>query len=49
MIWFFLMGMIGGAVGVILVEMWWLRTHSKRLTKDEFMKEIEDMEEKKDD
>ena len=45
MIWFFLMGMIGGAVGVILVENWWLRTHMKRLSRDEFMEEIKKMEE----
>lgn len=45
MIWYFLMGMIGGAVGVILVENWWLRTHMKRLNMDEFMEEIKKMEE----
>ena len=36
MIWFFLMGMVAGAVGVILVLRWWFITHMQRVTKEEF-------------
>ena len=44
MIWFFLMGMIAGAIGVILVLRWWILTHVTKITPEEFMKEIEDAE-----
>ena len=47
MIWFFLMGMIAGAVGVILVLRWLMLTHMKPVSKEEFMEEIEKMEEEK--
>lgn len=46
MIWFFLMGMIAGAVGVILVIRWWARTHMVKVTMDEF---IHDMEQSKEE
>lgn len=36
MIWFFLAGMIAGAVGMILVLRWWFITHMRRVTKEEF-------------
>lgn len=45
MIWFFLGGMIAGAVGVIMVLNWWLRTHVTRVTPEEAIHDIEKMKE----
>jgi len=47
MIWFFLAGMIAGAVGMLMYARQWVRSHAKvvRMTKDEFEK----LEEKSDD
>lgn len=28
MIWYFLAGMIAGAVGMVMVANWWMRTHA---------------------
>ena len=47
MIWFFLMGMIAGGIGVIMWEMWWLRKHSKRVTRDEMVRELNGEESEK--
>jgi hypothetical protein len=44
MIWFFLMGMIAGAVGVVLVLRWWMLTHMKPISKEEFLEEINKLE-----
>ena len=44
MIWFFLMGMVGGAAGVILIEYNWIRRHMRKVEKEEFLKEIQDKE-----
>ena len=49
MIWFFLMGMVAGAAGVIMVLCWWFRTHMTKLSRDEFLREIENTEEEKSD
>lgn len=40
MIWFFLMGMIAGAVGMTMFAGWWIRTHAvvMRVTKEEMDK-----------
>lgn len=43
MIWFFLAGMIAGAVGVIVVLMWWIRTHAIKVTPEQMMKDIEEL------
>lgn len=43
MIWFFLAGFISGAVGVIMVLMWWIRTHAIKVTPEQMMKDIEEM------
>lgn len=43
MIWFFLAGFISGAVGVIMVLMWWIRTHAIKVTPEQMMKDIEKM------
>ena len=45
MIWFFLMGMIAGAVGMMMFASWWIRTHAKRVTADEFEQELRKAEE----
>lgn len=45
MIWFFLMGMIAGAVGVVLVLRWWFRTHMVKLSPDEMIREMEEIKE----
>ena len=43
MIWFFLGGFISGAVGVIMVLMWWIRTHAIKVTPEQMMKDIEEL------
>lgn len=43
MIWFFLAGMIAGAVGLIMVLMWLARTHIIHVTPEQMMKDIEEM------
>ena len=48
MIWFFLGGFISGAVGVIMVLMWWIRTHAIKVTPEQMMKDIEEMGRKTD-
>ena len=48
MIWFFLTGMVAGAVGVIMVLMWWIRTHAIKVTPGQMMKDIEEMGRKTD-
>lgn len=45
MIWFFLMGMIAGAVGLVMLEMWYFRKHVKRVTADEMIRDIKESEE----
>lgn len=45
MIWFFLAGMIAGAVGVIMLLMWWLRTHMQRISADEMIQDMEKIKE----
>lgn len=44
MIWFFLAGFISGAVGVIMVLMWWIRKHATRVTPEQMMKDIKELE-----
>lgn len=48
MIWFFLMGMIAGAVGVVMFIHWYASRHAVvvRMTEDEFKKELKELEEK---
>lgn len=43
MIWYFLAGFISGAVGVIMVMMWWIRTHAIEVTPEQMMKDIEEI------
>ncbi len=45
LIWFFLAGMIAGAVGVILILAWWIKTHAIKVTPEQMMKDIEAMKE----
>ncbi len=40
MIWFFLMGMIAGAVGMVMVASWWIKKHVKRVTAEEMNNEL---------
>ena len=44
MIWFFLMGMIAGAVGMTMFATWWIRKHSVtvRVTKEEMDRLIDE-------
>ena len=44
MIWFFLAGFIAGAVGMVLFAGWWIRSHAKRVTPEEAIKDLEEME-----
>ena len=43
MIWFFLMGMIAGAVGMVMFAGWWIRGHVKRVTAEEMSDELRDI------
>ena len=47
MIWFFLAGFIAGAVGAVMFAEWWIRTHMKRVTPEESIRDLEGM--KKED
>lgn len=49
MIWFFLAGMIAGAVGITMLADWWVRKNVKRITKEEMLEELQREETKKDD
>lgn len=40
MIWFFLMGMIAGAVGMMMFAGWWVRSHATVITREEILDEI---------
>ena len=42
MIWFYLAGFISGAVGVIMVLMWWARTHIIHVTPEQMIRDIEE-------
>ena len=39
-IWFFLAGMIAGAVGMIMLAGWWVRKHIKKVTAEEMEDEL---------
>ena len=45
MIWFFLMGMIAGAVGMVMYAHWWMRRHVKKVNADEAIRDIQRMKE----
>ena len=47
MIWFFLAGFISGAVGVIMVLMWWIRTHAIKVTPEQTKNYLEETEREK--
>lgn len=49
MIWFFLMGMIAGAVGMVMYAHWWIGKHVKKVDADEAIRDIEKMKEEKSD
>ena len=51
MIWYFLAGMIGGAVGVILFIHGWIKRHAIpiRMTREEWEKFDKEQEERSDD
>lgn len=40
MIWFFLMGMVAGAVGMVMYARWWMQRHTTvvKITKEEVKK-----------
>lgn len=48
MIWYFLAGFISGAVGVVMILVWWIRTHAIKVTPEQMMKDIEEMGRKAD-
>lgn len=41
MIWFFLMGMIAGAVGMVMIATWWVKNHVQKVSADEMIQEIQ--------
>lgn len=44
MIWFFLGGWICGAVAVVMVLHWWIRTHMVNVSKEELMEDLKEDE-----
>ena len=42
MIWYFLAGFISGAVGVVMLLLWWIRTHVIKVTPEQMRKDIEE-------
>ena len=49
MIWFFLAGMIAGAVGVTLLAGWWMRSHATRVTPEEAIQELTEIGKQKEE
>lgn len=45
MIWYFLVGMIAGAAGVVMLATWWMRTHVRRVSMEEMIDALEEAEE----
>ena len=45
MIWFFLAGWIAGAVFMIMYAHWWVRRHTRKVTPEQAMKDLEAMKE----
>lgn len=43
MIWYFLAGFVSGAVGVVMILVWWIRTHAIKVTPKQMMKDIDEM------
>lgn len=48
MIWFFLMGMIAGAVGMTMFASWWIHRHAKPVTSDDLAEILRKAEEEED-
>lgn len=48
MIWFFIAGFISGAVGVVMYARWWMHKHTKVITADELVREMNKEEETHD-
>lgn len=44
MIWFFIAGWIAGAVFMILFAGWWIKTHAKRVSVEEAMSELKQLD-----
>lgn len=44
MIWFFIAGFISGAAGMILYAGWWIKTHAKRVSVEEAMSELKQLD-----
>ena len=44
MIWFYLAGFISGAVGAVMFIWWWIKTHIKRVSKEEMIRSLEETE-----
>ena len=44
MIWFFLCGMIAGAVGTVIVAHWWFHRHVRTVSLEEMIRECEEGE-----
>lgn len=44
MIWFFLAGFIAGAVGMVMFAGWWIKTHAKRVSVEEAMSELKQLD-----
>ena len=48
MIWYFIAGFISGAVGVVMYAHWWIHKHTKVITTDELVREMNKEEETHD-
>lgn len=44
MIWFFLAGMIAGAVGASMFIWWWFKKNVRQVSKEEMMRALAEME-----
>ena len=40
MIWYFLAGMVAGAVGMTMYARWWMSTHIKEVTREEMLHDL---------
>ena len=49
LIWFFLAGFISGAVGASMLIWWWFKAHVKRISMEEMIHTLAEMESERND
>jgi len=49
MIWFFLAGFVAGVVGSVMLATWWVKTHIRKVTPEEAIRDIQEMKKEEDD